>query len=417
MHSGIKQFVRHACLAAMLLGYAPVSMAQENIDDRVEALIDQLAESDFSSRQSATAQLRRIGAGSLPQLSLAARSGEPEIRLRASRLLLEIRREAFDANLQAFVRNQTSRAEFQLPKGWSEFAGMVGDTYSARRMYAEMCRAEPRLLSEAFKGKTESSDELANLLQHRAGRLGRTRTASGENRQASVAERRRIASSHAILFVAAQQPDLLSDRAEQLVTQIGRAEANRIEPFSPTRAQQSHRLLTAWVNRCASSDLYIVSQLLRLAGSAELRDSVPMVMAVADGSRKLQPPHNELRAAAVLLVGKLGTERDISRLAPLLTDRAVCYAQRKGSKQPGRPDVQIRDVALAASLHLAGKNPREHGFDQAQTHPQKLYRISSLAFESGKSREASLAAWSKASSTGSSEGILIAEQPGERLTR
>lgn len=422
MICGMRSWAVQAIFAGVM-GASTYALAQADevtplSSGRVHSLVDQLADADFSTRQLASQKLLRIGARALPKLSTAAQSSDPEARVRAQRLILQIRRETHETNLKSFVQGSV-RGSFQTPAGWAAFSAEIGDSYPAREMYADICRAEPQLIGTAFgtTSRPVAQKRLNELILQRAQRLGRSGKSKRLSGSQMSSKRRRTASMQALLFIAAQHPHQLSDRAEQLVTQVGRAEGSRLESLTPEKTALSRRLLSLWVNRCASTDLYIVSQLLRLASSAELSEAIPMAVAVANGSRRLEPNHNELRAVALLLVGKLGSEKDIQRIAPLLEDRAICITQRREANQDQPADVQIRDVALAVTLHLSGEDLREHGFTEAKAHNQKLYQLRSLAFKSTKVREASLASWNERNLAGIASEIRVAGSQTDAVQR
>jgi hypothetical protein len=80
-----------------MLGIVPIAAAQEQapepaenepVDaDRIEELIEQLAHRDFDVRERATDRLRQIGMLAVPRLRRARESEDPEVRMRAARIL------------------------------------------------------------------------------------------------------------------------------------------------------------------------------------------------------------------------------------------------------------------------------------------------------------------------------------------
>ena len=72
-------------------GLAPATQPSTRpADPAVDSLIKQLGAEDFKDRQSATEQLKKMGADALPALKQATASDNPEVRTRAQRLINEL---------------------------------------------------------------------------------------------------------------------------------------------------------------------------------------------------------------------------------------------------------------------------------------------------------------------------------------
>jgi hypothetical protein len=109
------------------------------------------------------------------------------------------------------------------------------------------------------------------------------------------------------------------------------------------------------------------------------------------------------RAQALIGVGKLGTKDQIPLLESLLEDDTKIVNSRINNQISS---VQIRDVALAMTLHLSGKDPREWGFEgipkvvNPNPNSNPLFQYYSLGFiddEKDTKRTAALKKWKDAS--------------------
>src|SRR5262249_39512299 len=76
---------------------------------------------------------------------------DPEVRLRARRLLGEIQSADLEARLKAFVEDTQGRQQHDIP-GWDRFRKTIGENEAARKLFADMHRAEPALMETAAAG-------------------------------------------------------------------------------------------------------------------------------------------------------------------------------------------------------------------------------------------------------------------------
>ena len=101
---------------------------------------------------------------------------------------------------------------------------------------------------------------------------------------------------------------------------------------------------------------------------------------------------SNMRQFAVLTVAKLGDASHFPLLESLLNDHAVCAQQRIDQISY---QTQVRDVALAAMVHIAGQDPRRFGFPRIMPHKDYLITTDSLGFANDKERQAALDKWTK----------------------
>jgi hypothetical protein len=124
-----------------------------------------------------------------------------------------------------------------------------------------------------------------------------------------------------------------------------------------------------------------------------------------EGEKKLELARAALRSGtaaarerqdALLTVARAKDTRDDNLIRGFLTDDAVCDTLfRKGVKT----QVRVRDVALAATIYRAGKDPGAFGFKTVQPDPDLIYRPSSLGFVGDDDRAEAFRAWTDAAGT------------------
>jgi len=381
-----------------------------------EQLVAQLSDSDFATREAAVSLLLERGEAALSAVENAARSTDLETQTRATRLLVELRRRCFHQRLDAFVRDVAGRQECTLP-GWPEFQDVMGQPGASREVFVELYRAAPELFRTAYSENERGAGssgagarQLASLISNRTKAL---QECVIRQRHGLQAETERHAASMALLLVSATHPKNVSERSTQHLAQIVR---NQLKPLADGQGQVAHasrRLLTAWMLQSQTDDLYVLSQMLRLADELKLVDVAPLAIAIAARDRAYRPARAQFRASALLIAGKLGNESDIPSLASLLDDHAVCASQSGRGKQEELLDVEIRDVALAVMLHLAGEQPAEFGFDELKGHDEKLFLLHTLAFRDKERRDEALAQW-RGRRVDQSPRIRIASELSER---
>ena len=384
---------------------------------RALQLVELLSADDFNTRQAAGKQLLNLGAAALVHVERAARSHNLETRTRAQRLLVQLRDQCFKEDLDAFVRDVAGRKAATLP-GWQEFQELMGDGGASREVYVDLFRAVPELFQAAYATKSPECEQphtsngpLALLI------ASRTKTLQNcvvRQQRGLPSEKDRHAASLALLLVGATHPESVSPRSTQHLAQVVRNQLKPLAKGEGEAAYATRQLLSAWMLRSKTNDLYVLSQMLRLADELKLNDVAPLAIAIATSERAYRPSHAQFRASALLVAGKLGDAEDIPSLASLLDDTAVCASQSgRGRQEVELMDVEIRDVALAVTLHLAGEQPAEFGFEKAKSHDEKLFLLHTLAFEDQESRAAALALW-QGRPAEQSPRIRIASEPALR---
>jgi hypothetical protein len=55
----------------------------------------------------------------------------------------------------------------------------------------------------------------------------------------------------------------------------------------------------------------------------------------------------------------------------------------------------MRDVALAAALHMSGQNLREYGFNQVQEYAPTVFQVGTLGLEDEEARISAFKKWTQ----------------------
>jgi hypothetical protein len=383
-----------AVLAAMnaVAAAAPVPAAQAaGAYDRqqIAELVGRLGDRSFRVREAATRTLMSVGVPAKAELLRALSSPDAEVRYRARLILLQVLELDWKQRLDAFIEDVRGAHDHDLP-GWSRFRELVGETPAARRLFADMSRSEPVLLEATELGSVRAGtafDSRCQQIQESLRVPGRV-----SERQVS------LGTAAALLFVGSDNNVPISMQSAMYVTNFCYQQPFRQAIAGGDSMGLLKKLVGSWVQRDFGNDSSATYQTMMLALQFNVREGIePAFLMLKDGGGT---PH--MRQYAVLGVGKFGTAEDIARLEPLLDDRAVCSQQPapapagvKGATDKAAPvvETQIRDVALAVMIHLAGEKLADFGFSRAQPNPTILFNPQFLGFTSNDEREAALARW------------------------
>jgi len=325
-------------------------------------------------REKASRQLIALGIVTRDALERATRQQDAEVRARARAILEVVCESDFQNRLAAFSADYDGRLKQTLP-AWDQFSAQVGDGRLSRQLFVEMQRAEPELLEAMAEGPKPASAALADRTEQLL--AGRGETLSMLGTQASL------------LFVAG------AEGVE--VSQLG---SLNVYPYIVQSAYQRNRKSPLWPgplkkivgNWLAKDDTpEAVVRNLVFATDLELKDEA-LTIAMRILSSGDSPAKSRMLAIRSVAIFGGPSQRPI--LEKLLADATSCgMVQAVDASQP--VEQQVRDVALAALLHLTGQNLTEYGFGSAEPYGQDAFQMGAIGFADAKLRDAALAKWAK----------------------
>ena len=204
-----------------------------------------------------------------------------------------------------------------------------------------------------------------------------------------------VGSCATLLFLGALSDANVSDNGARSLIQL-----TQLPPLSEALAANRtdsavRRLVTAWIVHCPNRSESILDQRLLIMIQQQLGDALPLALdddrAAIRNTLTLSP---SLQLTALLAIGKLGSERDVAAIEPLLEDRSIV--------RPGLPmnglqretvSIQLRDVALAVLLHLTEQEPLTYGYLHVQSNPLTVFEVATLGMENDEQREAAAERW------------------------
>jgi hypothetical protein len=357
----------------------------ETSDSRkeIQDWIEQLSDDAFSLRQSAAEKLLEAGASAREPLLALIDDPDPEMRAAARRLVALIDRSEFQRRLDAFASDVDGSKGLTLP-GWGPFCEIAGSDQAARALFVEMQRHEGSMLSAAFG---VAAKPVAQLWEERLMRLVQWQPMI-DNRNASPP----LGSCAAVLFLGTVNNVEGSDRGALLIEHLIQRPPLRDSLQVGNYRAVIRRLVVGWILHCPNENEVLLGRRLNLASINELKEALPLALALVAGDEKYASIQPMTKAAALLLVGQFGNREHIDAIEPLLDDSTICMP--RVSQAPGQTaNVQIRDVALVVLTTLTDQRPADYGYVHARMQAQQMYHLQTLHVASDEQRASAAAKW------------------------
>lgn len=343
-------------------------------DDRSpDQLVEQLGDSRFIQRQIATEALTELGLPALNAVRRGTEHTDPEVRFRSRQILRAIRHLERQRLISAFIAGLDVETANELP-GWVEYKALVGDGQEARSLYVQMLEAEWVFLDAIFQNdETLSGAMLASRC--RALRL------SLPQRPIS------IGSIAALMFVASREGVDLTNQGYLMTLCYRNSDFDRAMRAGSYR-NSLRGLVGALVGRDSTDAL--MTQRLSFALQYDLDEGVgPARRVLGD---RLGQPHD--RQYAILVLTKLGEEKDQLLIRTMLDDTGVVASQRRVNNV--RITTQVRDIALAALIYKSDGKFGDFDLPSVTQSRTTVLRTQSIGFPNETARDSAIAKWREA---------------------
>lgn len=364
----------HQLIASAFLLVLPVHSVTYSQD--AATLVQELASKRFATRQAAMSQLIEMGSDVVPELEAALTTGNRELRFRAQRVLNAVEQNAYQLQLEAFMQSGELAVELA---GWSEFKSISGESSTARRLFVLMCRAEPELMRNLGRPK----GIISSIVSKRCKELQQVfRTYKRDSIQ--------LGTVAGLLFVGGLDGVKVDDTSVKTIYSVCNYDAFRNEMYvrNPNGTSQYRRtprsnmlrqLFAVWMKHGQSWDAQMA---FNLAMQYDIRESLPRALSLVKA--KNTPCH--VAQIALVAVIRFGSLENILDLEQRIDDKSFCGVQQRVGQKLHQ--TQLRDVALAGALLLAGQNPREFGFPRISYTNQRQLNYSTVGFADDDERGA-----------------------------
>ncbi|UUO04427.1 hypothetical protein M4951_13595 [Blastopirellula sp. J2-11] len=359
-------------------GWASPGFAEET--ESIDQLVIGLGADDFQTRKRSAECLLERGMEAHAALVVASTAPDPTVKMQAINLLDGIVAKDRRDRINAF---RNSRDELSLPC-WPQFREIVGDDAVSRRIFARMSESEWELLDLA----KNRPNEIDYAVYRRALELRlRLYNSQSPPSMASVAALLLLTSSPNFEVTAPAFAELQYSLSSRPITQALN---------NPDEAEVVRKLFNCWIRNSVDSPHLSMQHrfsVLLLSIREDLQAGVLLARSMVEdpGPSSQAVPNNLHLAYSILAIAKLGSTEDIPFLEQLFdNDNGIVPVNQR---EPF--ESQVRDVALAAAVHLSGRNPREFSFDRITADANYLYSYRTIGFATDVERSAAFEKWAK----------------------
>jgi hypothetical protein len=351
-------------------------------NDSISSQVALLGDSSYAVRERATRNLIEAGIAARPLLERLRSSPDPEIRMRAAKVLRIVVETDFRVRLRAFAADVDGRQAVSLP-GWDRFRVEVGETREARTLFVNMQRSEATLLEALASGDPSTSALFAERCQDlqvslltQENPFGVVQTDGEDTNAGSIAT---------LLFVGASPEVKIEEQQVVSIEGFLNYPTYRDALLPGQNAELYRRLLSGWLIKTGTLSPYV--SLIR-ALDMDLKDASLNV-----GRRFLENGGGtvDARPFALLAVSRFGSQADLALVESYFSDEKVCKYPRQSG--PVELQNQVRDVALAAAVHLVGLEVKDFGYFHPEANSHSLYLPRSLRFQNDAARKKAFQKW------------------------
>ncbi|MBC8351098.1 MAG: hypothetical protein H8E66_03880 [Planctomycetes bacterium] len=321
-------------------------------------------------RERAATALIALELDAMAALKNGQQHQDREIRHRSAKLLALISEIDLQQRFERFKNDTKPDQDYGLP-GWDSYRELVGDNAAARSMFVSMHESESRLLGESGK----HPKQLTLALAARCDEL---------REQASFGRFQvRIGTTATLLFVATSDDVELSPLVQTVVYMACGGSGFEAAIGSGPGREVLVTLAERWIAR---EPLQGITYALHLGLSHGLKGCLPRAREVfASPVASISD-----RIYACLCLAKFGDASDVPLLEAYLDDVNICAQDQINGVVVV---TEIRDLALAALVHLTEQSPKDFGFDRILPDRRVVFSLKSLGFRDEQSRVQAIAAW------------------------
>ena len=350
---------------------------------RAEDLVRRLASPAYPDRAGAMRELREMGRRALAVIDAAAADPDAEIRYRCELLLPAARADDLAARLASFVADARGEYDHDLP-GWDDFRALAGGDGASRRLYARLFESEPN--RKILTGFRVSDQAVADRLAARCTNSSNSSTRGSAARVQELHADGRGRGHDPVRRDRSRGRRPTADRGDELdhagrQHRIPHGVRRRRGPPGPAR------IVRPWLDSRPGPNGPVLAMSIARNLDLDYPRYIHRVIA-ADDVRATS------RASAMGTLARLGGVGHIDKLTPQFTNEDVVRPMAD------RPNIELRDTALAMAMVLAGKDPTDLGFvtPNSPRSPNK-YSYLTYQFPTDEARTKGFAKWKEIAKT------------------
>ena len=349
--------------------------AKKRQDEATEIndLMKGLSSRKYAQRERSTRRLMAIGLPVLEQVRAAKSDRDAEVRLRCQRIERAIVLQDREHRVAGFLSGV--RSDRPLP-GWQRFRNRLGDSDQARDLMATVLREAWDAVEEF---ESAANDETTVAVSHVEKLRHYRRTLRLPITQSQMLTAMLMASDEKVSLPNKSLSELLS-----LLHQYSRTESGQ----DPWQDQQFRRLAGMVVQSSKTHPAATCYQGCSLSMRHGLYEGLVPAVAIID-SEEATP---SMRQYAILTVARFGKDEHVGTLESQFSNTTTCY-KRNVNNSAKTFECQVRDVALAAVIHLLSQDPRQFGFEQLRHNSLSVFQPHTLGFVDDEDRSKSTEKW------------------------
>ena len=370
-------------LAAVAVAAAPPVPTDSPEHRHAQELVVQLGNKKYREREKAAGELVRMGRQALNALREGMTNSDPEVYVRCDQLIPQAKSLDLLHRIDEFLKDEAGTKEHDLPM-WKTYRKDVGKGPAERKVFAEMLKANGALLEAAEEQPGTVTEKITSRLNEMYQEIfGNPFNGRGGYRPTAL-----NADDLTCIMFAATQPAYKPTQPDYMMANLYTQ-----EPFM--RRLKDEKLgapyRTVFLNFFeARMDDNIVQQAAYLFPQYQIKQGADL-MAKAVKNPRLQIWS---KASAVGCLGAIGTKDHIAALAPLLKDDSTIQQAFAGGPAG---EIKMKDITLAVTIHLSGKNPKDFGFTYWQVQPNQMIQYHQLGFATAEARAEAFKKWDEAS--------------------
>ncbi|MBO0699825.1 MAG: hypothetical protein J2P46_15615 [Zavarzinella sp.] len=367
---------------SVLFAAPPVGGPDSPDPKRAEDCVRQLGSPKYRDRERAATELIHMGRAAKAALLAGKADPDPEVQTRCQQLLPQALSLDLMYRLDRYRKDTDARLQHNLPL-LKLYEQTVGTDANARKLYADMLTVNGALL-EAVE---EEPDHVTERVQQRYQEMYQEMfgNAVGGFRGGYRPGILNPAEICCVLF-AASTPAYKPVQPDWMLSNLY-AQPNFTTPLKDEKNGTAYRkVLFHYLD--ARMDDNTINQCVWMLCQHRIKEGADLLAkALADGKAS----QVYTKATAMCAVGTLGTREHVKAFGPLLKDETQIQPFFVGRGQKGQ--VKVCDVALAMTIYLSGKNPKDYGFELWQVFPNQLIQYHQLGFGSDEERASAFKKW------------------------
>lgn len=367
--------------ASVVLAAPPVAKDSPE-DKKAHELISQLGSKKYREREKAAAKLIHMGRSAKEALISGKVHPDPEVQTRTQQLLPQALSLDLMLRIERFVKDTDGKLEHDLPM-LKFYREKIGTDENARKLFAEMLKTNGELLDSV----EEEPAKLAERIQQKSQEMYQEMFGNqfGGFRGSYRPNAFNANELCCLLFVSTSpaykptQPDWM---LSNLYTQ-----QNFTSHLKDEKTGSAYRKVF-FTYLDARMDDNTINQCVWMLTQHRIKEGAD-ILAKAIKNGKASQVYT--KANAMCCIGTLGDKSHLPVFEPMLKDDKLVQQFNNGRGQGG--EIKVKDVALAMTIYLSGKNPKDFGFTMWNVYPNQLIQYNQLGFGSPDDRAAAFKKW------------------------